>query len=213
MKLYFDIESNDNNINNFSQINFIDELTTVLLKIFKIHFNIQLLLESDFIWMESNGHDINGRINKYSYHLVIKNYKILNHEQLQFIINNLIRNEVSEHNSQFIDWRVYSKNHLLRTLTSIKAGDSGKKWNKFTEKFDVTVSDRIFRHMNPWNYNYNNIYYKCKEIGNIDMFLFRNLLIIYTDGCKYILVQVLVKINNINNNVQIFHNLSDNNRN
>jgi hypothetical protein len=114
MKLYFNIKSNDKNINTFSQINFIDELTTVLLKIFKIHFNIKLLLESDFIWMESNGHNNNGRINKYSYHLVIKNYKILNHAQLQFIVN-LIRNELSEHNSQFIDWGVYSENNLLRT--------------------------------------------------------------------------------------------------
>jgi hypothetical protein len=80
MKLYFDIESNDNNI--FSLVNFIDEFTSVLLKVFKIHFNIELSLKSDFIWMESIGRDINGRINKFSYHLVIKNYRILNHEQL-----------------------------------------------------------------------------------------------------------------------------------
>jgi hypothetical protein len=119
------------------------------LKVFKIHFNIKLSLESDFIWMESIGRDINGRINKFSYHLVIKNYKVLNHEQLQFIINNLVKNELSVHNSQFIDWRVYSENYLLKTLNSIKAGDSGKKWNKFTGKFDITVLDRIFRHMNP----------------------------------------------------------------
>jgi hypothetical protein len=171
MKLYFDIESNDNNINNFSQVNFIDELTSVLLKVSKIHFNIELSFESDFIWMESIGRDINGRINKFSYHLVIKNYKVLNHEQLQFIINNLIKNELSVHNSQFINWRVYSENYLLKTLNSIKVGDSGKKWNKFTGKFDIIVSDRIFRNMNPWNYNYNNIYYKCEEIGNTNIFI------------------------------------------
>jgi hypothetical protein len=45
------------------------------------------------------------------------------------------------------------------------------------------------------------------------MFLFQDSLITYTDKCRPISVQVPVKINNFNNDVQIFHNLSDNNRN
>jgi hypothetical protein len=121
MNLYFDIESSNKNINKLSQIIFIDELITILLEVFNIYFNIQLLFKSDFIWMESNECNINGRINKYSYHLVIKNYKIQNHEQLKFVIN-LAKNELSEHNSQFINWSIYSENYLMKTLNSIKVG-------------------------------------------------------------------------------------------
>lgn len=160
LKLYFDIEVEEENLYTFEERTFLEDLVGNLIILFET-FDITLDISRDLFFSTSH------KEGKKSYHLIIDNYCFYSLNEIRYMVDKL---KLMLMFPSYYDFGVYSDNHCLRTCHSTKFGE-----------------DRIFKPMLSWQFKDKIINYQYRSLNKDSIVLdFQASLITNTGHCKFI---------------------------
>lgn len=144
-KPYFDIDIPAKEVND-NGVNIINTLITSLIKVLNRLYSININISDDILIFSSNGED------KYSYHVIVDNYCVLDNTQCKIIYQEVIK-LLPDNIIGYIDNAVYNSTQQFRMLwshkpnsTRIKIMNTEWRYNNTIIRYNITEPKEQLKH-------------------------------------------------------------------